>query len=311
MDIVNRLTKTFDLQIIYSLLNAHDGSTEATNQILNSKKRLPLVRHYKEHPCIPTLEERMALLNSDAQIYINQRSFDYFATTYNVPERSAYIMDADLLSESFMTGLSTHKLRESDGRPHLLVAGGLSISEDRLDMRDFCAEMSKRDVHVHLYGRMLGRTRGGSLIEGDAKTSRVYGEMAESNSYIHLHKYIPPSQFSSMWSQYDAGVMHARVNSNHEEAEFETMNLPYRYSAYLAAGLPLIVPSFGQEAMSELATEHGIGIVFDSYDDLRERVEDRANMKQVTERAKKKRTEFSFEKVAPMLVDVLRRYAKK
>jgi hypothetical protein len=305
---VRYLIAAHGITVAYSLLNASDGSTEATLELLDGGIDVPIVRHYKEHPCSPTLEERRVLLESSGQIYINTESFEYFRATYGVPVESAHIMDADMIAERYMTDHFTSKTRCEDGAPHLLVAGGMSMLEDRLDVRSLCVEMNKRRVHVHLYGYMMTEIGGRSVV-GDAATREAYESLASQLPYVHLHDYVQPESFCAAWSRYDAGFMHPRVPSNDKAARFEEMNLPYRYTAYLTAGLPLAVPAEGQSAMKRLAEQEAIGIIYSDYSDLAEQLYDSERMSRLATTARENRRKFSFEHSADELVRVLSRYA--
>ena len=304
-----RVAAEHEIQVIYSLLNAHDGSTEITIEILESSIDIPIVRHYKEHPCTPTFEERQVLLETAAQIYINDESYTFFRDVYGCNASTAHIMDADMIAERYMGDQVTSKLSQRDGAPHLLVAGGLSAQNDRLDVRELCIEMNRRHVHVHLYGYMVGRNADSSPIFNDSGTRQIYERMAEDYQYVHLHGYIKPSSFSSVWSQYDAGFMHARVAPGSKEARFEQMNLPYRYTAYLAAGLPLVVFGKGQDAMERVVRQNGIGLVFSDYDDLAERLRDVKTLGDLSTSVMDCKRLYTFESKAEDLVSILAVYA--
>lgn len=306
---VRYLIAAHDINVVYSLLNASDNSTEATLELLDHVVDVPIVRHYKEHPCVPTREERRVLLESTGQIYINIESFEYFRETYGVSPSSAHIMDADMIAERYMTDEFAPKSRCEDGEPHLLVAGGMSTLNDRLDLRSLCTEMSKRRVHVHLYGYTMTEIDGRPII-GDPATRQAYEELQSQLRYVHLHDYVQPEQFCAAWSRYDAGFMHPRVPHTDKAARFEEMNLPYRYTAYLAAGLPLVVPTKGQSAMKRLTHEAGIGIVYSDYADLAEQLYDSERMARLGSRVRENRRRYSFETSADDLVRILERYAK-
>lgn len=306
---VRALVAQYEVQVIYSILNAHDLSTELTLELLSGKIGIPIVRHYKEHPCVPTVEERCVLLETDGQIYINEESYEYFRSAYNVRANSAHILDADMLPEAYMLDNFSTKSRCIDGEPHILVAGGLSASHDRLDMRELCLEMDHRRVHVHLYGYMKGTSPEGRPKVPDPATRAIYQKIASRSRYVHLHKYIGPEDFSGLWSRYDAGFMHAKVGSSHEESKFEQMNLPHRYSSYLAAGLPLLVQKGGQEAVEALIEKNNIGFVFDTYDDLADILYDKAIVLNCANVIKTRRRDFSFDHCAPILIEVLKHYA--
>jgi glycosyltransferase involved in cell wall biosynthesis len=305
---VRYLIALHGINVVYSLLNAADESTEVTLELLDNAIETPIVRHYKEHPCIPTLEERRVLLETAGQIYINQESYEYFRHAYNVPSSSAHILDADMIAARYMGEDFSPKARFEDKEPHLLVAGGMSALNDRLDVRDLCEQMSRRRVHVHLYGYMVTQANG-RLVIGDAATRSTYEELEARLPYVHLHPYIRSEQFCSVWSRYDVGFMHSQILGKDEAAQFEEMNYPYRYTAYLAAGLPLAVSSSGQSAMRALIEQEGIGLVYRDYADLAEKLYDDAAISALSATVRLKRKSFSFDSGADELLRILRIYA--
>ena len=306
---VEFLVARYSIDVIYSLLNASDESTEVTLELLDSSLNTPIVRHYKEHPCVATREEKRVLCETDGQIYINEESYDYFAATYHVAPSSAHILDADMISEKYMSNDLVAKKHVGDNQPHLLVAGGMTMLNDRLDVRELCQTMNLRKVHVHLYGYMACE-QDGRLIVGDAATTRCYEELQTSCPYVHLHQYIPPDQFARTWSQYDAGFMHPRVSPSDRGARFEELNLPYRYSAYLAAALPLAVPDEGQRAMKRFVQEQHVGFVYSDYEELSEILHDYAHLDSMSSAISKRRKEYSFDAAAGRLAAILAQYAR-
>lgn len=307
---IRSLIARHGINVVYSLLNAPDESTEATLELLDEGLEVPIVRHYKEHPCLPTLEERRVLLETAGQIYINNESFEYFRSAYQVRASSAHIMDADMISERYMSDDFALKEHTSDGKPHLLVAGGMSILNDRLDVRDLCFEMNRQEIHVHLYGYMA-REHENRLIVGDPDTKRSYEELQERLPYVHWHQYISPRHFCEVWSRYDAGFMHPRVDRTDKAARFEELNLPQRYTAYLAAGLPLAVCREGQSAMKRFVEEKQIGFVYSDYEELGEILHDRSYILALNGQVRAKRKEFSFEASADHLARILECYARQ
>jgi hypothetical protein len=279
-------------------------------ELIDGGVDLPLVRHYKEHAATPNQHERRMLLETDGQIYINHQSLEHFRALYGVPEWSAHIMDGDLIAARYMTDDFAPKLRHQDNEPHLLVVGNLAMSNNRQDMRALCEAMHKRRVHVHLYGNYVGTDVQGRHVAGHAPTRRVYERMAQALRYVHLHPYIGRDAFTREWSRYDAGMMHVPSHPAEAYAQFEQMNYPYRYSAYLAAGLPLAVQHAEQDAMKTLVQQHGIGLVYRDYDDLAEQVRDVQHMARLDDQARTQRTAFSFDAQAPHLVDILHQYAR-
>lgn len=308
-EFIKSIVLKHEINIIYSLLNAHDESTEVTIELLDSGIEIPIVRHYKEHPCFPTVEEKRVLTETAGQIYINRESFEYFRSVYGVNESTAHILDADMISACYMTDNLQGKLSAVDGRPHLLVAGSISVLNDRLDVRELCVEMNRRNVCVHLYGNMVGEDSEGSQTFNDKDATLAYQELTETLNTITLHSYIKPETFAFEWSKYDAGFMHAPVPASHPTAQFEEINMPYRYTAYICAGLPICVPKFGQSAMKKFIEENNLGFAYDSYEELSELLHKQEVLQLYLEGVIQRRKEFSFEFSIPKLVEILSKYS--
>lgn len=283
---VRELCSEHDTSVIYSLLNCYDRENHDVVSLLDDPAlHVPIVRHYKEHRCIPNGAERRVLTETAAQIYINQHSLRHFRRVYGVSLETAYVADADRISERFMTNDFSPRLRERDGRPHVLVAGTITTDRGRHDYCEFTTEMARRDVHVHLFGFFLG----------GAPTA--YRALAAASPRVHVHdRPLDRRWFTKVWSQYDAGVMHMRTGAWNEWMSFQELNYPYRLSAYLAAGLPLLQRWGGQRAMCDLVRDTGIGLVWDGYDELAERLRDDALMRRLWAAARARRRDFSYER---------------
>ena len=296
--------RDFKADVIYALLNAYDGSSEAVCEALDADLGLPIVRHYKEHSCEPWEPERRSLTETSAQIYLNRESYEHFHRLYGVSPATAHLLDADLISAKYMGCQFARRLGEWDAEPHILIAGSVSTSRDRYDVRHICLELERRRIHTHLYAKFVGLDRTGSTTAGCAATEAVYRTFARAHAYVHLHDPIPPPAFTEVWSQYDAGLMHASVDGQARGAAFQRLNLGHRYSAYLAAGLPLLVHQGGQDALERLVREQGLGIIFRDPDHLADSLRDRPYLDRLTRDVRARRHHFSFEAAVPTLIEI-------
>jgi hypothetical protein len=157
---------------------------------------------------------------------------------------------------------------------------------------------------------MVGEDLSFVQITPHMPTQRAYERLVSTHPYVHLHEYIGPDHFSNIWSRYDAGFMHPKVDPIDRAFYFERMNLPNRYTAYLAAGLPLAVPREGQEAMLMLIKQHGIGYEYSDFDDLAEHLYDDRLITALTLAATSKRKSSSFDRNVAQLVQILATYAR-
>ncbi|MFD9317602.1 hypothetical protein ACFWDQ_07760 [Streptomyces sp. NPDC060053] len=306
---VRELISRHEIDVVYSMKNVWDGSLELVDELVAAGVG-PVVRHYKEHFCRPDDAERRSLTRTAGQIYINEESLEHFRRLYDVDPGTAHIMDTDYLPAAYMTEELRTPLYETDGRPHLLVAGGVSTTGGRNDIRVLCSAMARHGVHVHIYGgKYVGPNALGVWSVGDRGTRDAYAELAES-PWIHLHPHVEPRRFTAEWSVYDAGLMHVRANGT-VDAPFQRMNQPNRLAPYLAAGLPPAQHRGGQSAMERLVEGTGVGFVYRDFDELAERLKDRAALAALRATALARRHDFTFERHAGDVIGILDRYRLK
>ncbi|MER5458440.1 hypothetical protein ABT008_27090 [Micromonospora sp. NPDC002389] len=304
---LTRIAAEHRVDVVYSLKNVWDGSLQLLGELLDAGVG-PVVRHHKEHFCEAADLERRALTETAGQIYINQESLDYFRGAYGVSDASAHLLDPDYLPARYFTDELTGKLHARDSEPHLLVAGGVSSTRGRTDIRELCAALSRRRVHVHIYGgKYIGPNAQSIWSVDNAHARAEYARLAESG-YVHLHDHIPPERFVAEWSRYDAGLMHVVAQGTHEVG-FQRMNRPNRLVPYLAAGLPVAQQRGGQEAMERIVRQEGIGFLFDGYDDLADVLHDRARLDRLGADVLARRGEYTFERHADALLEVFAGYA--
>ncbi len=110
------------------------------------------------------------------------------------------------------------------------------------------------------------------------------------------------------FSQYDAGWLHVFRSQNGGDirrADWDDLNIPARAATLAAAGLPMIQFDNGAAivAAQALARRLGIGVFFDSIEDLARQLHDRAAMAALRERVWQVRDGFCFDLHAPGLVD--------
>jgi hypothetical protein len=256
------LIHTHRIDAVYSLLNVWDGSNAVTTLLLQRGCPVPVIRHYKEHYVRPYPEEQICIEQSTGVIFINPESQAYFAGVYQLPQRTA-CLDADLLPQQYLAGMLQPKLSAQDGQPHLLIAGTVTDDEGRYDYRSLITELTACGAHVHVYGlfRRLNPTSGHLY---DTETVAAAYRALPTRQRLHLHAPIRPAQFVSEWSRYDAGLLHVPKAND----AFRVFNLPNRYSAYLAAGLPVALPAGELPAMQRQLEAVGAAVIYGDAADL-------------------------------------------
>jgi hypothetical protein len=155
-------------------------------------------------------------------------------------------------------------------------------------------ELASLGAHVHLYCffRRLDQSTGALLDSSEA--AAVYRDLAEGSPRVHLHPPIPPERFVEAWSVYDAGLLHAAAPDD----RFRPMNFPNRYSAYLAAGVPVALARDEMPALQAHLQALHASVVYDDPVDLVRRLPDR----EAAAGAHAAGPAVTFEALFPMLV---------
>jgi hypothetical protein len=119
--------------------------------------------------------------------------------------------------------------------------------------------------------------------------------------YLHIHAQIPPERFVKEWSQYDAGLLHVPRTDD----AFLRQNVPNRYSAYVAAGLPVALPAGRMPAMQRHLEALNVAVVYEEPSDLLRLLPDSS----AAEQAMRVRGEVTFEALYPRLTAFLQSFS--
>ena len=287
--------------IIYAQLNWQ--AVPFAHEVLTATRGIPFVWHFKEGPfiCIekgswPRLAELYR--HADGRIFSSPEGRDWFDTV--IPGLSAsgptHVLDGDLPRRAWFDRPASALLSAADGELHTVVPGrpiGLHPPS--------VAALAAQGIHLHFYGDF---THG---------QWRAWIETCRSLApgYLHLHANVDQGDWVQEFSRYDAGWLHAFESSNHGEirrADWDDLNYPARLSTLAAAGLPMIqrANEGAIVATQNLTRRLGIGIFFNAFDELGERLRDRAGMEATRARVWQERGQFTFDHHVPELLAFFR-----
>lgn len=287
--------------LIYAQLNWQ--AVPFAHEVLMGAPDIPFVWHFKEGPfiCIekgswPQLAGLVRM--SDGLIHSSPEMRDWFATAVpGTPAgRPEHVLDGDLPRRAWFSGEPTPPLSR-DGAVHTVVPGRpIGLHPPTV------AELARHGIHLHFYGDFTQ----GQWREWIARSRELAPE------HLHLHANVDPDRWVQEFSRYDAGWLHVFRSANGGDirrADWDDLNYPARMSVLAAAGLPMIqFDNRGALVATQALTQRlGIGLFFDSIEDLARQLYDRAHMAALRERVWAQRAQFCFDSHAPALVGFFER----
>jgi glycosyltransferase involved in cell wall biosynthesis len=287
--------------IIYALLNWQ--AVPFAHHVLQSNPGIPFVWHFKEGPFICLEKGTWSQLvdlyrQSDGQIYITEemRNWTETAIPGSVSQGLPYVLDGDMPKKEWFEGKLSARISEMDGEIHTVVPGrpiGLHPTN--------VVDLAEQGIHLHFYGDFTH----GQWFEWIQKTLRL------APRHIHLHRHVDQPNWVAEFSRYDAGWLHffgSQNNGEIRQANWDDLNYPARISTLLSAGLPLLQRDNGHSivATQNLVKKFDIGFFFNTMSELRQQLQDQAQLEQVRENIWNQRPAFTFDYHAPALVDYFR-----
>lgn len=286
--------------LIYGLLN--HSAVPFVYSVVTELRHIPFVWHFKESPfyCrqLGTWNLLMKLYEyAHGQIYINDESREWFRTKIHPTEALTYVLDGDLPHAEYFGKISSQKLSQNDKSVHTVVVGrpfGIGMHDIEL--------MYRQKIHLHLYGDYI---RGGYARWAIDAQKKAPG-------YIHLHPHCHPKSWSEELSKYDAGWLHLFNSSNFGDlhrAEWSDLNYPARISTMAVAGIPMIHRdnSMHTVATDALVKKLNVGLSFNTYSELGEKLRDIKYMDFIGDNSVNFRSTFSFQTHVDGLIDFFRR----
>ncbi len=290
--------------LVYAQLNWQ--AVPFAHEVLMHTPDIPFVWHFKEGPfiCIekgtwPLLADLVRL--ADGCIYSSPEMRDWFATALpGLPigrpaPRLEHVLDGDLPRRAWFLQERSPLLSAAGagGQVHTVVPGRpIGLHPPTV------AELARHGIHLHFYG---------DFTQGQWR-EWIRTAQALAPEHLHLHRNVDPDGWVREFSQYDAGWLHVFRSQNGGDirrADWDDLNIPARVATLAAAGLPMIQVDNGGAivAAQALARRLGIGVFFDSIEDLARQLHDRAAMAALRERVWQVRDGFCFDLHVPGLVD--------
>ena len=219
-------------------------------------------------------EEKIANEVSNGRLYVTEGVGDYIRKRYTVDSESELVF-RNYVSEEMMPWGLTGKLSDRDGEIHIVYAGTITsqIEGHHYDLRGIFREIAEQGFHIHIYA---------------AREDEAYSLLAEEEDLIHYHGHFDRKVLMlDELKKYDFGWAGFNDVMNKEHLD---VCLPNKAIEYIACGLPVL--TLPHKTLSEFVEEHKVGLVINSFDDMKEQLIESNEMK---ETVIKKRYEFTIE----------------
>lgn len=285
--------------VIYALLNWQ--AVPFAHEVLKGNPGIPFVWHFKEGPFIclekGTWNKLIDLYTaSDGRIYSSPEMRDWFHQ-FLPADSLSLVLDGDLPKKDWFTERRSPLLSDVDGEIHTVVPGRpIGLHPETVQA------LGDQGIHLHFYG---------DFTHGQWK-DWIRKTMSLAPLYLHIHSHCTQENWVSEFSKYDAGWLHFFRSENHGElmrANWDDLNYPARISTLAAAGLPMLQRNNAGHivATQTLVKNHGLGIFFDSVEELGKRLRDRSATKQIREQVWRQRMTFTFDAHVHELLSFFRR----
>ena len=297
-----RAARALRPDVVYGLLNWQ--AVPFVHEVLEADLGAPFVWHVKEGPYFSRQHGHWPMLvdlhtRTDGQVYASEELRDWFATSVPASRHGmSLVVDGDLpKAESFAGGERAPLLSDRTGDIHTVIPG-----RPLGPPPEFIAELAALGVHVHLYGAKA------------AAQMRDWVEQVQrlAPGHFHLHPQVPPEQWVSEFSQYDAGWLHDVRSANGGDiraATWDDLNVPARMGTLAAAGVPMVQRDNAGHAVASqtLSRRHGAGVFYRDAADLVAQLRDRDRMAALRRSTWASRDQFTFDAHADDLVDFFRK----
>jgi len=282
--------------IIYAQLNWQ--AVPFAHEILSAQTGIPFVWNFKEGPFIclekGTWQQLMDLyVKSDGQIYTSPEMRDWFLQF--LPKTSAdnaLVLDGDLPKKEWFKNDLSPLLSDLDGELHTVVPGRpIGLHPHTV------VELAEYKIHVHFYGDFTH----GQWKEWIIKTQKM------APGFLHIHPNVTQHNWVKEFSQYDAGWLHFFKSDNGGElmrANWDDLNYPARMATLATAGLPMLQRNNSGHivATQSIVRNLGLGLFFDSAEELSKQLHDKQKMQQLRQTVWEKRMFFCFDEHVDELI---------
>ena len=221
-------------------------------------------------------QEKIANEESDGRIYATEEIQKYIQQRYEV-DPSKELVFHNYISESMIPTSFNRKISSTNGQIHVVYIGNVSsgIEGSHYDLKDIFREIAEHGIHIHIYTTYENM---------DCK------RLAEKSKLIHYHGHLDQRTLLQEITKYDFGW--AGFNTTKNKAHVDAA-LPHKVIEYISCGLPVL--AFPHKTIKRFLERHRVGIVFNSMEELIEKLKDTKELEKIKRNVLKTRRKFTVE----------------
>ena len=216
---------------------------------MQSLRQTPYEDGFPE-PAGPLELERAAVEGCAALVTVSHEMLEEVGARYQLPGRTRVF--ANYAAERDMPSTLPPPTRSRSGPWRVVYQGSLSTNGGHYDLRAIFTGLTASGVSLDVY---------------PARPHPDYVALAEVTPGMTCHEPLEPSKLLQELAGYDFGW--AGFNATLNAAHLDTV-LPNKLFEYLGCGLPVL--TLRHRALEGFVSEHGVGVVLDSPEDLVERL---------------------------------------
>jgi hypothetical protein len=198
----------------------------------------------------PLALERRAVEGSAALVTVSDEMLEQIGSRYKVPAHS--LVFANYAPQRDLPAVLPPPRRARSGRFRVVYQGTLSTNGGHYDLRHLFSGLVSQGVELDIY---------------PSRPSPDYGELAEATPGMRCHAPLEPAKLLQELPAYDFGW--AGFNDALNGPHLDTV-LPNKLFEYLGCGLPVL--TLRHRALERFVTQHDVGLVLDSVEDLAARL---------------------------------------
>jgi glycosyltransferase involved in cell wall biosynthesis len=247
---------------------------------LQSLRRTPYEDGFPE-PADPLALERRAVEGSAGLVTVSDEMLEEIQARYTVPRHSRVF--ANYAAQRDLPTVLPPPGRPRSGPVRVVYQGTLSTNGSHYDLRALFTALVGQGVSLDIY---------------PGRPSPAYQELADASPGMRCHDPLEPSKLLGELAGYDFGW--AGFNATLNGPHLDTV-LPNKLFEYLGCGLPVL--TLHHRALERFVTEHDVGLVLGSVEELAERL-GRVDVAALRARVADLRSRFTIEANIGRLLDL-------